>query len=125
MVERLRPLILMFAAIAAGVVACQIPGQRASAVQDSPLVADLKDRLLSGLRVRTDQERAFIDAVVAKVENETIPRSLVDSTFLWVRTNKRNHDYPFFYFERILRQRGTKAGIEIPPFETPNFSPNR
>ena len=84
--------------------------------------ADLRDRLISGLKIRTTSERKFIEQVLQRVESNEIPQKLVDSAFLWVRSNKANHDYPFFYFERVLRIRGKRAGVAIPPFTYPTKS---
>lgn len=126
MLERIRTAVLILAAFTAGLIACQWPGQTVEAIQDGNSgIADLTERLTSGLRVRTDEEKAFVQQVVSGVESQEIPRELVDSTFLWVRTNKGNSPYPFFYFERVLRLRGSRTGVTIPPFQAPGFSPNR
>ena len=126
MLDRIRTAVLILAALTGGMVVSQWPGQTVEAIQDdNGPTADLRNRLTSGLRIRTDEERAFVDQVIAGVESGTIPRELVDSTFLWVRSNKSNSSYPFFYFERVLRLRGSRTGVTIPPFQTPNFSPNR
>jgi hypothetical protein len=104
----------------------QWSGKSAVAVQqENPRTADLRDRLVSGLKVRTTAERQFVEQVVQRVDNDTIPLELVDSAFLWVRSNKANHDYPFFYFERVLRIRGKRTGVSIPPFKYPTKSLNK
>ncbi len=127
MVDRIRTSILILAALLAGMVVAQWNGQQVQAIQDddNPAVADLRERLNSGLRLRTDAEKTFVEQVVSGVEAGSIPRDLVDSTFLWVRSNKGHSNYPFFYFERVLRLRAKKLDIPIPDFQTPNFSPNR
>ncbi|MCA9106854.1 MAG: hypothetical protein R3B96_03175 [Pirellulaceae bacterium] len=109
---------MIFIALTAGTVACQWAVQSVDAVQQTGggREADLRDRLTTVLRVRTDPEKDFVEAVVAKVTTGDIPRELVDSTLLWVRSNRADSPYPFFYFERVLRIRGQRAGIAIPAY---------
>jgi hypothetical protein len=83
----------------------------------SPLRADvpnLQDQLEKGLKARLPSEFAFIQTVVILVDNGTLPRSLVDSTFFWVRKNRGHKKYMVPYFERILRKRAESLGIDIP-----------
>ena len=74
-------------------------------------VADLKDQLKNGLRVRRPGDLAFIDTVVEKVEQGQLPLSLVKSTFQWARTKMTR--YPFPYFAKALRIRAGKLGIKL------------
>lgn len=76
-------------------------------------VAGLKDQLEKGLKARLPADFRFIRRVVALVEIGTLPRELVDSTFLWVRNNRGSRQYLVIYFERILRMRAAKRGIAI------------
>jgi hypothetical protein len=73
-------------------------------------VPTLKQQLRFGLLARTPHEREFIDEVVEKVDNGDLPRSLVNSTFLWAR---RKQPYPMPYFEQALRVRAKLAGIDL------------
>ncbi len=73
-------------------------------------VPTLKQQLQAGLLARTPHEREFIDQVVQKVNEGDLPRSLVDSTFLWAR---RKQPYPMPYFEQALRVRAKLAGIDL------------
>ena len=84
-----------------------IPSQDAPGVD----VADLKDQLKNGLRVRRPGDLAFIDTVVEKVEQGQLPLSLVKSTFQWARTKMTR--YPFPYFAKALRIRADKLGIKL------------
>ena len=121
--SRFRIYFLIGFAMVVGMTASQWAGNPAITVQqEDPRTADLRDRLISGLKVRTNSERQFIEQVLQRVESNEIPQKLVDSAFLWVRSNKANHDYPFFYFERVLRIRGKRAGVAIPPFTYPTKS---
>jgi hypothetical protein len=71
--------------------------------------ASLKDQLEKGLKARRPQEFAFIARVVTLVEQGILPRTLVDSTFLWARSAR----HPFQYFERGLRVRARRLGIPL------------
>jgi len=77
-------------------------------------VLDLKQQLEKGLKARRPSEFAFINLVVAMVENDSLPMDLVKSTFLWARKKGLSTRYPFPYFERALRIRAAKQGITIP-----------
>jgi hypothetical protein len=74
-------------------------------------IAELKDQLKNGLRVRRPGDLAFIDRVVEQVEQGRLPESLVKSTFQWAR-NKTTR-YPFPYFAKALRIRAGKLGIKL------------
>ena len=76
-------------------------------------VADLQDQLESGLRCRRPEEFAFVKKVVTMVGNDQLPLELVISTFQWTRKNPRAREYPFFYFQRALRERAKKLGITV------------
>lgn len=70
----------------------------------------LKEQLTLGLKARTKEDKEFIDLVVSKVEEGELPRSLVDSTFLWARerANRRSPSRslrPIVYFRPGLLAR--------------------
>ncbi|MEX2141288.1 MAG: hypothetical protein WD894_18630 [Pirellulales bacterium] len=70
----------------------------------------LKKTLEAGLRARRPQEFAFLALVATKVEDGTLPRSLVESTFFWARRQGR---YPVVYFEAGLRARAKRIGVVL------------
>lgn len=78
----------------------------------------LRNQLTSGLRARTAADKAFIEKVIDLVQAGTLPRNLVDSTFLWARkyaakkSNSRRLR-PIVYFEPILIARAQRLGIKI------------
>ena len=72
--------------------------------------ADLKDRLEKGLKARRPEEFKFIDRVVALVEKDKLPLSMVDGTFHWAR---RKAKHRFQYFEAGLRKQAKKIGVKI------------
>ena len=77
-------------------------------------VASLEQRLQAGLRTRTEVEKEYVKRVVLFVQQGKLPQKLVDSTFLWVRKNKPNCNYPLFYFKRVLELRGKALRIPVP-----------
>jgi hypothetical protein len=97
----LLPLALLFCALVV------IPPPDAPGID----VADLKDQLKNGLRVRRPGDLAFIDKVVELVEGGRLPVSLVKGTFQWARTKTTR--YPFPYFAKALRIRAGKLGIKL------------
>ncbi len=78
----------------------------------------LKEQLTLGLKAVTPSDKAFIDKVVIKVEQGKLPRSLVDSTFLWARERADAKSYarslrPMVYFRPGLIARTNKLGIDL------------
>ncbi len=80
------------------------------ALADNQGIENLKKTLGEVLRARRPEEFAFIDKVGDLVEDGTLPRSLVESTFLWARKKPR---HPFQYFEQGLRVRAKKIGVDL------------
>lgn len=85
-----------------------------AAVPRGPL---LEERLLVGLRVKTDADREFIHHVVELVEQGKLPVSLVDSTYFWAREkasrSRRLFNNPMIYFRPALVARAARLGIRI------------
>ena len=71
---------------------------------------DLKEVLEIGLKARRPEEFRFIERIVKMVDGNQLPRDIVESTFHWAR---RQHKVPFPYFERGLRIRAGRIGIQI------------
>ena len=104
-------LLAAFSGLPVGVAVAAAPsGQSGSA--GGAQVADLKKQLEAGLKARRPQEFAFIARVMALVDAKELPRELVQSTFDWAR---KKQPHPFQYFERALRIRAAKIGVDIPP----------
>ena len=71
----------------------------------------LKQELEFGLRARLPHEFTFVNQVVKLVNRGKLPVTMVKSTFVWSR--RKNPYLPFPYFERGLRLRATRIGIDI------------
>ena len=71
------------------------------------------------LKTRTDAEKEFISKVVMRVQLGRIPSKLVSTSYQWGRKNRPTTNYPFIYFEKVLRiqAKALKLEDEIPPFD--------
>ncbi len=79
-------------------------------------------RLNALLKTRREEEKQFVSEVVNLVQQESIPKQLVDSSWIWVRTRRPFTNHPFIYFERVLRLQAEKLEIEIPDFDREIYS---
>jgi len=70
----------------------------------------LFDELSKGLKARRPEEFDFVRHVVHLVDDGHLPRSLVDSTFLWAR-GKPAHQIQ--YFEMGLKARAKQMGVSM------------
>jgi hypothetical protein len=71
----------------------------------------LQKQLETGLKARRDSDFQYIGQIVAKVENGTLPRKIVDQAFLYSRA--RSRDYPLIYFQITIKQLAKKAGVNL------------
>ncbi len=77
------------------------------AVAGRPLpVAKMK----AALNTATPEEDGFLDRVSQLVEQDILPRDMVESTFLWAR---KHAEHRFQYFKRGLTARAAKIGIRL------------
>ncbi|MGI9517461.1 MAG: hypothetical protein ACR2NP_10465 [Pirellulaceae bacterium] len=79
-------------------------------------------QLQAVLKTRLRAEENFVLEVVLQVQKEEIPKSLVDSAWIWVREKRPTTNHPFIYFERVLRLQGQKVDVAIPPFDRNIYS---
>jgi hypothetical protein len=68
------------------------------------------DVMKAALHTATPQEGGFIEYVVGRVDNGTLPLDLVQSTFLWARKRPRKK---FYYFKQALILRAAAQGIRL------------
>lgn len=78
----------------------------------------LKEQLTLGLKATTKDDKEFINMVVQKVEQGTLPRPLVDSTFLWARerANRKSRSRslrPIVYFKPALAARAKMMHLTL------------
>jgi len=87
------------------------------------LVEQYEQKLNAILKTRADQERVFIAQLVANVQAGAVPIKLVSTSFRWVQQNRPLSNYPFIYFEKVLRLQAGKIGVAdaIPSFDFEEF----
>lgn len=80
---------------------------------------EYEQQLNALLKTRRQEEQDFISQVVRQVRQGKIPSRLVSTSYGWVRTKRPNTNYPFIYFERVLRLQANAAnlGNQIPNFD--------
>jgi hypothetical protein len=78
----------------------------------------LRDQLRVGLKAVTRGDFAFIDLVILKVDDGTLPRKMVDSTFLWARRRVQTQspqyrNRPMVFFQPALVLRARAIGVRL------------
>lgn len=83
------------------------------------LIEQYELKLNAILKTRTDQEKVFIAQLVANMQSGAVPIKLVSTSFKWVQQNRPQSNYPFIYFEKVLRLQADKIEVAdaIPPFD--------
>ena len=84
--------------------------------------AKYEQQLRAVVEARLVEEREFVAQVTLLIQQDQLPKQLVDSSWQWVRTKRPGTNSPFVYFERVLRLRAEKAGFLIPPFDDRIYS---
>jgi hypothetical protein len=74
-------------------------------------VADLADRLATGLRVKAPADVAFCDQVADLVREGKLPERVVDATYTWAIG--RGKKYPFPAFQHVMRLKAAKLGVPL------------
>ncbi|MCH2180049.1 MAG: hypothetical protein MK106_14725 [Mariniblastus sp.] len=77
------------------------------------------------LKTRLQAEKRFVAELIAEIGKKEIPKSLVDTSFKWVLNRRPNTNYPFVYFERVIRLQAKKLNYKIPPFNYSVYSRER
>lgn len=94
-------------------------GQQTSRNSSQGRQLSLAEQLRYGLRAKTKGDKGFLAAVVKAVEENRLPRALVDSTFLWARKRAKQRSIkrklrPIVYFQPALVLRAKKLGLKLP-----------
>lgn len=80
----------------------------------------LRVQLERGLRAMRPQDFAFLNVVLAKVDDGTLPQSLVEQSFLWARHKRA---YRVQYFEKVLRLLAQRQGVKFDTGNVSSFNP--
>lgn len=78
---------------------------------------DYEERLNALLKTRRDEEKLFVAQVILKVKNGELPERLIETSYKWVMNKRPDTDYPFIYFERVLRIQAALLKIPLPDFD--------
>ncbi len=73
--------------------------------------AQYEQQLNAILKTRRNEERKFVSDIVANVRAGELPSKLIQTSFKWVQKKRPHTNFPFIYFEKVLRIQATKAGI--------------
>jgi hypothetical protein len=71
------------------------------------------------LKTRRDEEKEFVGKIVDLVRLGRIPSRLVSTSYQWVHQKRPDTNYPFIYFEKVLRIQAKALNLEkeIPAFD--------
>lgn len=87
-----------------------------SAAADDTIMSDgttrvsLKVQLERGLRAMRPVEFQFLAEVLEQVDDETLPKDMVEQAFLWAH---RQRSYRVQYFEKALRALAKRSQIDF------------
>lgn len=85
-------------------------GKSSSTSTKSASQVTLRDQLEKGLYARRPSEFAFLDRVIKSVDQGKLPRSVVQSTFLYARKKPSKR---LQYFQFALQLRAKKLGVKL------------
>lgn len=108
------------AALTVAVAAQPAQGQSSTTADDEAVrlrFVDYEIRLNAILKTRRDEERQFVSSVLALVREGKLPEQVVETSYKWVLNKRAYSEYPFIYFERVLRIRAQQLELEIPEFD--------
>ncbi|NCX97424.1 MAG: hypothetical protein EBX35_02255 [Planctomycetia bacterium] len=74
-------------------------------------IADMADRLATGLRVKAPADVAFCEQVAERVKEGRLPAQVVDATYAWAIG--RGKKYPFPAFQHVIRLKAAKLGVPL------------
>ncbi len=91
---------------------------------DASQFEEYERQLNAMLKTRYDQEKKFVSQIVAQVRLGKIPSRLVSTSYSWVRNKRPDTNYPFVYFERVIRIQAKAINLEkeIPKFDYSMYS---
>ena len=58
----------------------------------------LREMLTKGLKATRDDQKEYIDLVVARAVKKTLPLSVVYASFKYARTRRPSYPFPYFVF---------------------------
>ena len=83
----------------------QIGWAQSTTTTDDPAFRfqDYEARINAILRTRLPEEKAFVTQVMDLVRTGKLPEKVVETSYKWAVEKHPYTNYPFIYFERVLR----------------------
>jgi hypothetical protein len=78
---------------------------------------DYEDKIQAILKTRLPEEKEFVTDVLQLVREGKLPERIVETSYKWALNKHPDSNYPFVYFERVLRIQANKLKIELPEFD--------
>jgi hypothetical protein len=71
------------------------------------------------LKTTREEEKQFVAAVILQIRAGKLPSKLVSTSYHWIQKKRPGTNYPFIYFERVLRLQAKAIRLEkeVPPFD--------
>ena len=69
------------------------------------------------LKTRLPEEKEFVSKVLKLVREGKLPERVMETSYKWSLNKHPDSNYPFVYFERVLRIQANKLRIELPAFD--------
>ncbi|MFT5302844.1 MAG: hypothetical protein ACI87E_004032 [Mariniblastus sp.] len=81
--------------------------------------AEYERQLNAILKTTRDEEKVFVAKIVLLVRLGEIPSRLVSTSYQWGLKNRPDTNYPFIYFEKVLRIQAKAISLDekIPAFD--------
>ena len=101
------------------------PGQSSGQDFDELNLIQLERQLNAILRTRLPEEKVYIAALLKLVNDNKLPRKLINTSFKYVRNKRLNSKYSFVYFVRVLQFQAKRDRISVPDFDFTIYSRRR
>ena len=79
--------------------------------------AEYEEKIQAILKTRLPEEKEFVSKVLKLVREGKLPERVMETSYKWALNKHPDSNYPFVYFERVLRIQANKLRIELPAFD--------
>ncbi len=88
-------------------------------------LVQLEKQLNAILKTRLPEERSYISALIKLVDEDKVPRKLLNVSFKYVTNRRAFAKNRFVYFVRVLQFLGEREKVAIPKFDFTIYSVRR
>ena len=78
---------------------------------------EYEEKIQAILKTRLPEEKEFVSEVLKLVRQGKLPERVMETSYKWALNKHPDSNYPFVYFERVLRIQANKLKIELPAFD--------